>query len=114
MKIEFGGAGEPFAGLKAKSAACPYTARGTRNHTVQSVEGYSHFMKSECEVWARVEINSEPNKKAHANAFACFAMDRHWESHSHFMKSECGVWARVEINSEPNKRLRLTPPLLRA
>ena len=28
---------------------------------VEPVE-LSHFMKSECGVWARVEINSEPNK----------------------------------------------------
>ena len=26
-------------------------------------ESHSHFMKSECGVWARVEINSEPNKE---------------------------------------------------
>ena len=67
-------------------------------------------------------INSEPNKKAHVHAFACFAKGRHEDScsrfikseehshfmksesefrpqfikseeHSHFMKSECG-WAR--------------------
>ena len=29
---------------------------------VEPVE-HSHFMKSECGVWARVEINSEPNKR---------------------------------------------------
>ena len=59
---------------------------------------------------ARVEINSEPNKRLRLTP-PLASRGEAWEGYSHFMKSECGVWARVEINSEPNKELRLTSPL---
>ena len=105
---------------------------------VEPVE-HSHFMKSECGVWAKncrgeealfltTEYTEagEPILKNTERSSVYSVWERSDLSvysvvkkgggarqflHSHFMKSECEVWARVEINSEPNKRLPLTRSL---
>ena len=104
-------------GLKAKSAACPYTPRGTRNHTVQSVEEMRFcFLTTEYtetvepylknterssvySVWERSDLSVNSVVKT-------AAVRKHWIDRVERVE-------RVEINSEPNKRLRLTSPLLR-